>query len=151
MGRRRAVVREWYDYERRIRVADLLIASSPVEIEAKADEAGLGEEFEERAIALFHDLTGDLDLLSLDLRKEQAAEWPNHRFYFGRMSGGIGKVLAALQTVPDAMRLEKGSRRPRAPAILCIHREAGEFAAILLACASEDLLRTAAAEIEQNL
>ena len=129
-------------------MTDLLIASSPVEIEAKVEEAGLGKEAEAQALSVFHELASDLELLSLDLRKECQAEWPKHRFYFGPASGGIAQALAVLQGRPDAWRVEPSCRPAGRPAVLFLHREAGGFAGLLVACPDADVLRAASAGIE---
>jgi hypothetical protein len=129
-------------------MADLIVASSPVEIEAKVDETGFDKEVEAHALALFHELTSDLELLSLGLRKEYQAEWPKHRFYFARAPSSIAQALAALLRRPDAWRVEPAAHPEGRPAVLFLHREAGEFAAILVACRDADVLQTVSAGIE---
>jgi hypothetical protein len=131
-------------------MADLIIASSPVEIEAKVDEAGLGKEVEAHALTLFHEMTSDLELLSLGLRKECQAEWPKHRFYFGRAPGDIAQALVVLLKRPDVWRVEPAAHPKGRPAVLFLHREAGEFAGILVACADADVLQTVSAAIERS-
>ena len=60
----------------------MLVASSPVEIEAKAEEAELPREAHDVARRMFHDLTDRLGQAAIALEVPHE-DWPNHRFYFG--------------------------------------------------------------------
>ena len=52
---------------------DVLSAGSPVEIDAKAEAAGLAETDRDAALALFHDLTSRLELTLLETRPMAAS------------------------------------------------------------------------------
>jgi hypothetical protein len=122
----------------------LLTASSPVEIEAEADEMGLDRQAREAALSLFHDLTGRLELASLDLTADGATGWPAHRFYFGRDGSDPAKILAALQERSDALRVTAsplaGTAVPPLPATLFVDGVSGAFAAVLVACTGQEAL-----------
>ena len=89
------------DWGRETDVSEMLIASSPVEIEASADEAGLDPGARVAALHLFHDLTSRLELSSPALAAEGGEDWPRHRFYFGVAAGSIAGLLEALRTGPQ--------------------------------------------------
>ena len=132
----------------------LLTASSPMEIEAEVDEKGLDRQVREVALGLFHDLTSRLELASLNLAavdQRAAVGWPAHRFYFGPSGGDLARLLAVLQERPDALRVAatvidpprvSGGAAP--PGMLFIDGVAGPFAAVLVACADPEALRSTA-------
>ena len=79
----------------------LLIASSPVEIEAGAEESGLPRAAHDLALALFHDLTGRLGHAARAL-PGGAAHWPSHRFYFAEAGEPeLAVLLQGLAARPD--------------------------------------------------
>ena len=83
----------------------LLIASSPVEIEAKAGEAGLPQPAHDVALAMFHALT---DRLGQAGRLQPGADtsWPSHRFYFGDDADeAIAALLEGLLARPDLVEI----------------------------------------------
>ena len=119
-------------------MSTLLVASSPVEIEAEADESGLDPLARGAALALFHDLTSRLELAAVELRGEGGTEWPNHRFLFGH----VEDVLAALRARPDALSVTSAPPAgTAAPATLFIDGADAGFSAVLVACADPALLR----------
>lgn len=131
----------------------LLTASSPVEIEAEADEMGLDRSTREAATSLFHDLTSRLELASLDLTADGATGWPAHRFYFGR-DGDVARVLAILQERPDARRVTAAPRAGAAasplPALLFVDGVSDAFAAVLVACTTSDVLSALGGILEKG-
>jgi hypothetical protein len=131
----------------------LLTASSPVEIEAEADELGLDRPTREAATGLFHDLTSRLELASLDMTADGATRWPAHRFYFGR-DGDLAKILATLQERSDALRVTASPRAGAAasplPALLFVDGASGAFAAVLVACTTSDALNAFGGVLERG-
>lgn len=118
-------------------MSTLLVASSPVEIEAEADELGLDPLARGAALALFHDLTSRLELAAVELRGEGGTEWPHHRFFFGH----VDDVAAALRARPDALSVTSPPPAgTRAPATLFIEGADGDYTGVLVACADPALL-----------
>ena len=79
----------------------LLIASSPVEIEAKAEEAGLPQPAREAALFLFHALTRRIGEATRALHSGDES-MPAHRFYFGESGDAeLLSILDGLQKRPD--------------------------------------------------
>ena len=112
-------------------MAELLVAASPVEIQAEADEAGLAPDAREAALHLFHELTTRLGVAD----GGSAEEWPSHRFFFGRQDGPIGGLLGALRTRPGTAEVAAlPARGADAPGTLFTAASNGSFAAVLLAC-----------------
>jgi hypothetical protein len=132
-------------------MAGLMIAASPVEIEAKADEANLPQDARQAALRLFHDLTSRLELASIELDRADGEEWPRHRFYFGPEQGEVARLLDALRGQPDTAELTSSSSGAGSPDTLFITGSDGAFAAVLIACADSGLLRSAAQRIEAQL
>jgi hypothetical protein len=129
----------------------MLIASSPVEIEAKADEAGLAPDARTAALHLFHDLTSRLELTSPALDAEGGDDWPRHRFYFGPSNGGITGLLEALRTGPQSSEVTaSGPPADDAARTLFITGKDGAFAGVLVACADAAQMRDVAARIERS-
>ena len=120
----------------------LLIASSPVEIEAKAEEAGLSRAAHDAALALFHDLTGRLGKAARAL-PGQAAHWPSHRFYFAE--AGEPDMVALLQGLaerPDFAEVDGASYDGRQPAGLFVREARDGYAGVLVGHESHDGLRS---------
>jgi hypothetical protein len=133
-------------------MSELMTAASPVEIEAKADEAGLSPNARGAALGLFHDLTSRLELAALDLDQAGGEEWPRHRFYFGPRLGEIGRLLDALREQPDTREVTTAPPLDgAAPHALFIVGTDGEFEAVLVACADAGLLRSLGQRIEARL
>lgn len=131
---------------------ELMTAASPVEIEAKADEAGLPRDARDAALSLFHDLTSRLELAALDLDRAGGEEWPRHRFYFGPRRGAVGRLLDALRAQPDTSEVTSAPSPDSAPPhALFIVGSNGAFEAVLVACADAGLLRSLGQRIEARL
>ena len=83
----------------------LLIASSPVEIEAKAAEAGLSREVHDAALALFHELTDRLGQAAR-LMPGQETGFPTNRFYVANSTNGeLAALLEGLRRRPGFTEL----------------------------------------------
>jgi hypothetical protein len=131
---------------------ELMTAASPVEIEAKADEAGLPPNVRDAALSLFHDLTSRLELAALALDQAGGEEWPRHRFYFGPKQGAIRRLLEALREQPDTAEVTTAPSPDDAAAdTLFVIGSDGAFTAVLVACADAGLLRSLAQQIEARL
>ena len=81
---------------------ELITAASPIEIQAKADEAGLSQDARDDALRLFHDLTSRIGLAAVGLHRDDGEEWPRHRFYFGPGGGSLAALAETLRARPDA-------------------------------------------------
>jgi len=131
---------------------ELMTAASPVEIEAKADEAGLPGDARDAALRLFHDLTSRLEVAALDLDRAGGEEWPRHRFYFGPRRGAIGRLLGALREQPDTREVTTAPPPGDAPPhALFVAGSDGAFEAALVACADAGLLRSLGQRVEASL
>lgn len=110
----------------------MLLASSPVEIEAKAEEAGFSREAHDVALHMFHTLTDQLGQAAIALHVPHES-WPNHRFYFGRIGGEIGTLLGELLARPDMLDVTTElQHRPDTPSGLFVQAVQGEFHDILV-------------------
>lgn len=99
----------------------LLTASSPVEIEAKAEQARLSPVEHDLARTLFHELTDRLGQAAR-LLEDARTTWPEHRFHFGASADAeLAALLEALRDRPDFTEVASGI--PAVPA-----RTAGLFA-----------------------
>ncbi len=85
----------------------ILVASSPVEIDAKADELELPPEASEVARHMFHELTDRLGKAVIALEM-QHKEWPEHRFYFGTEGREMAALLSGLATQPNVLDVTHG-------------------------------------------
>ena len=120
----------------------LLIASSPVEIEARAEEAGLGREAHDVALALFHALTDRLGKAARALPGE-ASHWPSHRFYFGEAGEPeLAAVLQGLAERPDFAEVDGAAYDGRQPAGLFVRDARDGYAAVLVGHESHEGLRS---------
>ena len=120
-------------------MSDLMMAASPVEIEAKADELGLGSDARDAAARLFHELTSQLELSSFRLRADGGQEWPSHLFLFGPTDGRITEIrdrLAARDGVADVTAVKR--RQRESPETLFICGAEGTFSGLLIACRDAD-------------
>ncbi len=128
----------------------MLIASSPVEIEARADQAALAADARAAALRLFHDLTSHLELTPPVLDAEGGEDWPRQRFYFGRADGEIRHLLAALRTGPQTSEVAPGGNRADdAARTLFIVGDDDDFAGVLVACADPAQMRDIATGLER--
>lgn len=117
----------------------LLIASSPVEIEAKAEEAGLPRPTHDVALAMFHELTGWLGQAAR-LQPGAGGGWPSHRFYFGDDgSQAVAALLEGLLARPDLVEVAGGVPSVAAePAGLFVRNSRAGFTGILVAHESHE-------------
>jgi hypothetical protein len=120
----------------------MLVASSPVEIEAKADEAELPRDAHDVARRMFHDLTDRLGkaAIALDVPHE---DWPSHRFYFGTESAEMTALLDGLRARPDILDVTDGfpGRQAAIPGIY-IHEKQDAFIGILVGHENHEGLRS---------
>ena len=117
----------------------LLIASSPVEIEAKSEAAGLPPPAHDLALVLFHELTDRLGQAARQL-PEADTSWPTLRFYFGSSgSEAMAALLDGLQQRVDFAEVADGTvARPAAPAGLFVRRSREHFTGVLIRHKSHD-------------
>ena len=80
----------------------MLIASSPVEIDVEAAEAGLSQAAHDAARALFHTLTDRLGLAVAALSVAHQ-DWPTHRFYFSTEPDSLAPLLEGLKARADIL------------------------------------------------
>ncbi len=107
-------------------MSDIMVAGSPVEIEAKADAAGLDQDVREAALAEFHALTSRLELNLLQGNAEGGEPWPRHRFYFGP-----AQQIAAM--VDRLHGMDGVAEAPATAPIVFVSSTAGAFGALLVA------------------
>ena len=112
---------------------DVLSAGSPVEIDAKAEAAGLAETDRDAALALFHDLTSRLELTLLETPADGGEPWPRHRFWFGpaRLVDALVAQMRGLDGVEEA---------PADAPVIFVTGTDGKFAAVLAAGSQSDWL-----------
>ncbi len=117
----------------------LLIASSPVEIEAKSEAAGLPPPVHDLALALFHELTDRLGQAARQ-RPEADGSWPTLRFYFGSSGGkAMAALLDGLRQRADFVEVAEGAAAPPAePAGLFVRRSRERFTGVLIRHESHD-------------
>ena len=122
---------------------ELMTAASPIEIQAKADEAGLAAEAREAALRLFHDLTSRIGLAAVKLERDDGEEWPRHRFYFGPGDGSLAALAETLRAQPGVAEVAADPRPgDAAPDTIYVAGSDGGFEAVLIACDNRDLLRS---------
>lgn len=130
-------------------MAGLLIAASPVEIEAKAEEAGMAPAAVKAARSLFHSLTSAMELSAIAMQPADGEEWPRHRFYFGlpNVMEPLKTALAGMQDVAEAtsMPVTAADERPT----LYVSGQEGGYSALLLAGADIGWLKRIAGPLEQ--
>ena len=104
----------------------LLVAGSPVEILAEADELGLDAESRTVASALFHDLTSRLELDLLAADADGGEPWPKHRFWFGE-AAEVEALAERLRALPDV------AEPPAKAGIVFEVRQSGRWGGLLAA------------------
>ena len=110
----------------------ILVASSPVEIDAKADELELPKEACEVARGMFHGLTDRLGQAVIAL-EVQHKDWPEHRFFFGTAGREMSALLDGLRAQPAVLDVTHGvgTRQPNL-AGLYIQERQGSFLGVLV-------------------
>jgi hypothetical protein len=115
----------------------MLVAASPVEIEAKAEEAGMEPQAHEVAVRLFHTLTDRIAKAAIaqgEPRWSRAHEtWPNRRFYFGTEGHEMAALMEGLAVRPGIMDVAGGRDRAGLPDGLFGCEEEDGFVAVLVA------------------
>ena len=110
----------------------MLVASSPVEIEAKAEAAGFSRDAHDTAERMFHELTDRLGQATVALSVLHE-DWPNHRFYFGTQGAEMSELLDGLRSRADILDLTHGlPDRPAALSGLFIQETRDSFIGILV-------------------
>ncbi len=111
----------------------LLIASSPVEIEAKSEAAGLPRPVHDLALALFHELTDRLGQASRQL-PEADSSWPTLRFYLApSTSVAMAAMLDGLRQRADFVEVAgDAAAPPTGPTGLFIHRSREQLTGVLI-------------------
>jgi hypothetical protein len=110
----------------------MLVASSPVEIEAKAEEAGLSPEAHDAAQRMFHHLTDRIAQATVALSVLHE-DWPNHRFYFGTSGDEMAALLDGLRSRPDIVDVTDSlPARPGAVSGLYAQQTDGPFLGVLV-------------------
>lgn len=133
-------------------MADLMTAASPIEIQAKADEAGLPPSAREAALRLFHDLTSRIGLAALELARDDGEEWPRHRFYFGPEGGVLGALADVLRAQPEAAEVRPAPlATDDAPDTIYVTGSDAGFEAVLIASDNPLLLRAVIEPFEAQL
>ena len=127
----------------------LLTASSPVEIEAKAEQAGLSPEEHAAALRLFHDLTSRLELSAIAADAHGGEEWPRHRFWFARASD-VAVLLDALRAQPGVAEAAQ-AKDAGAQDVLFVSGVEGDYAGALAAGADGQALRVVTDAIQARL
>ena len=124
-------------------MAETLIASSPVEIAAKAEEAGLPQDARDAAARLFHALTSRVGLAAAAPDRHDGEDWPRHRFLFGPAGGEVGRLAAHLRGQDGVAEVTSAASAGEAPPdTLFLHGADGGFEAVLLASDNGRLLRS---------
>ena len=110
----------------------MLVASSPVEIEAKTEAAGFSQEAHDTAQRMFHDLTDRLGQATVALGVLHE-DWPNHRFYFGTQGAEMSALIDGLRSRPDILDLTHGlPDKPAAVSGLYIQEAQDPFIGVLV-------------------
>lgn len=118
----------------------MLVAASPVEIEARAEEAGLPEEARLAARRMFHDLTDRIAKATI-ARARQHEDWPNHRFYFGTPGAEMGALEDGLRRRVDLVDVADGAPGG-VPEGLFARAQEGAFLGVLVAHRNLEGLRS---------
>lgn len=127
----------------------LLTASSPVEIEAKAEEAGLSPDGRTAALRLFHHLTSRLELAAIDAEAHGGEEWPRHRFWFAR-AGDVAVLLDALRAQPGVAEAAQAQGADAQDVLFVSGTDSG-YAGALVAGKDGHAVRVATVAVEARL
>jgi len=120
----------------------ILVAASPVEIEAKAEEAGLSAPAHHVARRMFHDLTDRIAKATI-ARERQHEDWPNHRFYFGTGGDEMASLVQGLCGRADIVDVGEGPAGDAPPAGLFARAEQDGFVGVLVAHRNLEGMRSA--------
>ncbi len=116
----------------------LLVAASPIELEAEADAAGLPGPALAAGLSLYHTLTSELGLRALEADKEEPTEWPVHRFILSENHVGGEDPVARLQGLAHARHVSrKLDAGEVAPTTLYADARDGGYRGLLIACPDE--------------
>lgn len=118
----------------------ILVAASPVEIEAQAAEAGLPEAAHRVARRMFHDLTDRVAKATI-ARERLHEDWPNHRFYFGTTGQEMEALLEGLRGRRDIVDVAEGQEGGVPAGLYARDSEAG-FVGVLVAHQNLEGLRS---------
>jgi hypothetical protein len=110
----------------------MLVAASPVEIEAKAEEAGFEVETHDVALRMFHALTDRIAKAAM-AREMRCETWPNRRFYFGTDGHEMAALVEGLEARPDIIDVARGRDRTGAPEGLYVQEVERGFVGVLVA------------------
>jgi hypothetical protein len=128
--------------EGRMGMDKILVASSPVEIEAKAEAAGLPRAVHDLALALFHGLTDRLGRAARSL-PGRAAHWPSHRFYFADAAEPeMTVLLQGLEHRPDFAEVGGATYDGRQPAGLFVRDARDGYVGVLVGHENHEGLRS---------
>ena len=119
----------------------MLVAASPVEIDARAEEAGLPQAAHLAARRMFHDLTDRIAKATI-ARERQHEDWPNHRFYFGTAGAEMGALVEGLRSRADIVDVGDGEESAGTPDGLYAREADGEFLGVLVAHRNLEGLRS---------
>jgi hypothetical protein len=120
----------------------MLVAASPVEIEAKAEEAGLPEPAHRMARRMFHELTDCIAQATI-ARERQHEDWPNHRFYFGTVGQEMAALVEGLEGRADIVDITAGGvRASETPDGLYARDEEDNFIGVLVAHRNHEGMRS---------
>ena len=124
-----------------VTMSPVLRAASPVEIQARAEEAGLPPQSTAAALDVFHALTSRLSLAATTL-DHAGPDWPRHCFLFGSQGERVGTMLAALRGNQDATEVqsEAPADHTAAHTLFAAGLEAGSEA-LLIGCDTPERLR----------
>jgi hypothetical protein len=119
----------------------LLVASSPVEIEATGQELELPTEVLAIAMGMFHALTDRLAraVVALEVLRE---DWPNHRFYFGTDGGEMGALLDGLRTRHDIVDVSQDVAGPQTSGLYVVEAHAPYIGVLVGHANHEGMLST---------
>lgn len=119
----------------------LLVAASPVEIDAEAEAAGLPQGAHLTARRMFHDLTDRMAQATI-ARERQHEDWPNHRFYFGTQGAEMAALVKGLRGRADIVDIADGAGGA-VPDGMYAQAVEGDFLGVLVAHRNLEGLRSA--------
>lgn len=118
----------------------MLVAASPVEIDARAEEDGLPDEAHRVARRMFHALTDRIAQATI-ARARRHEDWPNHRFYFGTHGSEMAALLEGLRSRADIVDIGEGDHGATPDGLYARDSE-GAFLGVLVAHRNHEGLRS---------